>query len=263
MLAASRARDGEAATHRLIDAVATVLAWALLVTSAAGVVAAPVIVWLMASGLARFDDAVADGPAGCSRYIACMSLVARRWHPQHLETLCGAAATPVLLNLAVIGRSVVGVPWFRAWDIEPIYALAAGVMAGGVLQLAVQVPALARIAASAHRVCRLQACARPGDTQASEACSSRWRRHFWRVGGADLTADQHQIASHVGVGAVSWLTYADRLMEFPTAAARVALGVSCCRSCRPRSTGRRGPLRRPARLGSALVLLLALPAQRR
>ena len=34
-----------------------------------------------------------------------------------------------------------------------------------------------------------------------------------------------QIASHVGVGAVSWLSYADRLMEFPTALLGVALGV--------------------------------------
>jgi putative peptidoglycan lipid II flippase len=34
-----------------------------------------------------------------------------------------------------------------------------------------------------------------------------------------------QIASHVAVGAVSWLTYADRLMEFPTGLLGVALGV--------------------------------------
>jgi putative peptidoglycan lipid II flippase len=34
-----------------------------------------------------------------------------------------------------------------------------------------------------------------------------------------------QIASHVAVGAVSWLFYADRLMEFPTALLGVALGV--------------------------------------
>jgi putative peptidoglycan lipid II flippase len=34
-----------------------------------------------------------------------------------------------------------------------------------------------------------------------------------------------QIATHVAVGAVSWLTYADRLMEFPTALLGVALGV--------------------------------------
>jgi putative peptidoglycan lipid II flippase len=34
-----------------------------------------------------------------------------------------------------------------------------------------------------------------------------------------------QIASHLSVGSVSWLTYADRLMEFPTALLGVALGV--------------------------------------
>ena len=34
-----------------------------------------------------------------------------------------------------------------------------------------------------------------------------------------------QIASHLGAGAVSWLTFADRLMEFPTAMLGVALGV--------------------------------------
>jgi len=34
-----------------------------------------------------------------------------------------------------------------------------------------------------------------------------------------------QIASHLATGSVSWLTYADRLMEFPTAMLGVALGV--------------------------------------
>jgi putative peptidoglycan lipid II flippase len=34
-----------------------------------------------------------------------------------------------------------------------------------------------------------------------------------------------QIASHLAVGSVSWLGYADRLMEFPTAMLGVALGV--------------------------------------
>ncbi len=226
MLAASRARDGEAVTHRLIDAVATVLAWALLVTSAAGVVAAPVIVWLMASGLERFDDAVLM-TRWMFPYIACMSLVAlaagilNTW-----KRFAVPAATPVLLNLAVIAAAWWGVPWFRAWGIEPIYALAAGVMAGGVLQLAVQVPALARIG------CFPRIGLSPSGV-----------REAWRHPGVGGVLKQMapallgvsvaqisllintQIASHVGVGAVSWLTYADRLMEFPTALLGVALGV--------------------------------------
>ena len=45
-------------------------------------------------------------------------------------------------------------PWFRSLGLEPIYAMAAGVMAGGVLQLAVQVPALATPAAFAALLVR-------------------------------------------------------------------------------------------------------------
>ena len=45
LLAATRATEGDEVTHRLVDAVATVLAWALLVTCALGVLAAPALVW--------------------------------------------------------------------------------------------------------------------------------------------------------------------------------------------------------------------------
>jgi putative peptidoglycan lipid II flippase len=62
------------------------------------------------------------------------------------------------------------------------------------------------------------------------------------------------------VGAVSWLTYADRLMEFPTALLGVALGWCCCRSCRrPKAPRRCGGLFRLLDWGLRLVLLLALP----
>ena len=58
ILAATREREGDAATHQLVDAVGTVLLWCLLATVVVGVAAAPAVVWLVASGLARFDDAV-------------------------------------------------------------------------------------------------------------------------------------------------------------------------------------------------------------
>ena len=58
ILAQTREREGDAVTRALIDAVATVLFWALLATCVIGVIAAPVLVWLMGSGLARFDAAV-------------------------------------------------------------------------------------------------------------------------------------------------------------------------------------------------------------
>ena len=49
VLARSRAANGEDATKKLIDAVATALAWALVATCIVGVAGAPVLVWLLAS----------------------------------------------------------------------------------------------------------------------------------------------------------------------------------------------------------------------
>ena len=57
-LAQVRAAEGDGPTRRMVDAVATVLFCVLVVTCVVGVVAAPAIVWLMASGLVRFDQSV-------------------------------------------------------------------------------------------------------------------------------------------------------------------------------------------------------------
>ena len=58
ILADTRTRDGDEATRRLVDAVATMLFWTLLLACVLGVIGAPLIVWAMASGLAQFDGAV-------------------------------------------------------------------------------------------------------------------------------------------------------------------------------------------------------------
>jgi putative peptidoglycan lipid II flippase len=226
ILAATRARDGDDATRSLIDAVATVLAWALAATCAVGIVAAPILVWMMASGLARMDDAVLMTRV-MFPYIGCMSLVAlaagvlNTW-----RRFAVPAATPVLLNLAMIAAAWWGVPWFRSLGIEPIYALAGGVMLGGVLQLAVQVPALARIG-GLPRIGLSPAAVRaawhhPGVGRILKQMAPA----LLGVSVAQLSLlINTQIASHLGTGAVSWLSFADLLMEFPTALLGVALSV--------------------------------------
>jgi putative peptidoglycan lipid II flippase len=226
ILASTRARDGDDATRLLVDAVATVLLWALLATVAAGMVGAPVVVWLMASGLAAFDPAVLMVRV-MFPYIACMSLVAlaagvlNTWRRFALP-----AATPVLLNLAWIGAAWWLAPWFARRGWEPIYAVAVGVMVGGVLQLSVQVPALRRIGMlpriglgpGAVRA----AWAHPGVGRVVKQMAPA----LLGVSVAQISLlINTQIASHLAVGSVSWLTYADRLMEFPTALLGVALGV--------------------------------------
>ena len=60
-LAHARERDGDEATHRLVDSVATLLVWVLLVTCVAGVVASPLLVWSLASGLKQDPRARSSG----------------------------------------------------------------------------------------------------------------------------------------------------------------------------------------------------------
>ncbi|NMM78610.1 murein biosynthesis integral membrane protein MurJ [Acidovorax sp. SRB_24] len=230
VLAAAKAQHGEDATRQLISHVATVLAWALLVTCVAGVLGAPLLVWLLASGLrqsAESFDAAVVMTRWMFPYIGFMSMVAlaagvlNTW-----KRFAVPAATPVLLNLCMIAAAWLGAPLLAARGIEPIYAMAGGVMAGGMLQLAVQVPALLRLGllpriglnlaalraawadADVRRILRLMAPALLG------------------VGVAQISLMINtQIASYLTPGSVTWLFYADRLMEFPTALLGVALGV--------------------------------------
>ena len=128
VLAASKAKEGEEATRRLISHVATLLFWVLLVTCVLGVVGAPLLVWLLASGLRQSPEGY-DAAVLMTRwmfpYIGFMSLVAlssgvlNTW-----RRFAVSAATPVLLNLAMIAAAFWGAPWLQARGIEPIYAMA-------------------------------------------------------------------------------------------------------------------------------------------
>ncbi len=261
LLAATRAREGDAGTRLLIDAVATVLAWVLLATCVVGVAGAPVLVWLMGSGLERFDVAVML-TRWMFPYIGFMSLVAlaagilNTW-----KRFAVPAITPVLLNLCVIAAAWWGAPHMAAWGYEPVMALAVGVMAGGVLQAAVQLPALAAIGC-APRIGLLpgrivQAWRHPGVRRILQQMAPA----LLGVSVAQISLlINTQIASHVAVGAVSWLTYADRLMEFPTALLGVAMGVVllpqlAAAQARQDGAAYSGMLD----WGLRLVLLLALP----
>ncbi|MBX3604979.1 MAG: murein biosynthesis integral membrane protein MurJ [Piscinibacter sp.] len=261
ILAETRAKDGDAVTHQLIDAVATALFWALLVACVVGVAAAPVIVWLMAAGLERFDGAVLMTRV-MFPYIGFMSLVAlsagilNTW-----KRFAVPAATPVLLNLAVIAAAWGLAPLLRRHGLEPILALAGGVMAGGALQLAVQVPALRRLGVL-PRVGLAPAAVRAAWTHPGVARVLRQMAPaLLGVSVAQLSLlINTQIASHQGVGAVSWLTYADRLMEFPTALLGVALGaVLLPQLSAAQARAEPGEYSGLLDWGLRLVLLLALP----
>ncbi|AMO22037.1 murein biosynthesis integral membrane protein MurJ [Ramlibacter solisilvae] len=229
-LAHSKEQDGEAATRRLIDGVATALAWALMLTCVLGVAGAPLLVWALASGLKgtphSFDAAVFM-TRWMFPYIGFMSLVAlsagilNTW-----KRFAVPAATPVLLNLVMIAAAWLGAPWFGRLGIEPIYAMAGGVMLGGVLQLAVQVPVLRRLGLLPRIGLSWQALKQAVVDPGVRRVATMMVPALFGVAVAQISLMINtQIASWLQPGSVSWLTYADRLMEFPTAMLGVALGV--------------------------------------
>ncbi len=256
-----KARDGDEATRALVGAVATALVAALVITCILGVAGAPVIVWLMASGLQEFDEAVLMTRL-MFPYIGFMALVALAAGVLNTyKHFVAPAATPVLLNLSVIAAALLGVHQLPNWGLHPVYALCGGVMLGGVLQLALQWPALRRVGMVPRVALSFSglraAWAHPGVVRVLRQMAPA----LLGVSVAQLSLLINTlIASYQGPGAISWLTYADRLMEFPTALLGVALGVVLLPQLSAAQAQGDGP-RYSSLLdwGLRLVALLALP----
>lgn len=210
-------------TRTLVDHVATLLSLALFAVTAIGVAAAPLLVWISAPGFGadagKFELTVALTRVTFP-YILFMSLVAlaggilNTWSKFALP-----AFTPVLLNLAFIGMALFAAPYFE----PPVMALAWAVFIGGLLQLLIQLPALRRIAMLPRPTLNFRAAwADPGV-----------RRITTLMLPALIGVSVSQIsllintvfASFLQSGSVSWLYYADRLMEFPSGLLGAALGT--------------------------------------
>ena len=222
MLSDVRERNAPERTQSFLEHVFTILSLAVFAASVLGVLAAPLLVLAIAGGM-RSDPEAFDLAVALTRwmfpYIAFMSLVALAASILNtMKRFAIPAATPILLNLSFIGATILLTPYFD----EPIWALAAAVLIGGVLQLGAQIAALAKLG------CIL----RPRGIRASLADAdvrkvlSLMLPALFGVGVAQLSIlINTNIASHLGHGAVTWLNYADRLMEFPTALLGVALGT--------------------------------------
>jgi putative peptidoglycan lipid II flippase len=258
ILAEYKSQKGQAATKELVDHVATVLTWVLLLTCALGIAAAPVIVYLIATGLTSTPD-IFEASVVMTRimfpYIGFMSLVAlagailNTWRQFKIP-----AFTPVLLNLSSIAASLFLAPYMK----QPVYALAIAVFVGGVLQLAIQIPALAKIGMLPRLTFNpLFALTDPGV-----------RRVLRKMGPAVFAVSAAQIsimintniASRMVHGSVSWLAYADRLMEFPTGLLGVALGTILLPNLsKAHSEGDKAEYSSLLDWGLRLTFLLALP----
>jgi putative peptidoglycan lipid II flippase len=228
VLAACKTEEGDAGAKQLLDHVATLLTWTLVVVCVLGVVGAPLMVWAMASGLRPqgFEAAVVM-TRWMFPYIGFMSLVAlaggvlNTW-----RKFAVPAASPVLLNVALILSITIGAPLFRRHGIEPIYAQCVGVMVGGLLQLGMQIPALRDIGMLPRVGTGIGAIRAAWADPTTRKITKLMLPALIGVSVAQISLlINTQIASHLATGSVTWITNADRLMEFPTALLGVALGV--------------------------------------
>ncbi len=265
VLGASKVKNGDEATKLLVDKVATALFWVLVLTCVLGVAGAPVLVWIMASGLKQ-DPRGFEAAVFMARwmfpYIGFMSLVALGAGVLNTyRKFVIPAFTPVLLNVAMISAAWLGAPWFKTMGIEPIYAMTMGVMAGGVLQLTIQVWALYKIDMMPHMRFSWAGIREAWADAGVKNVATLMLPALLGVGVAHISAIINlQIASHLQPGSVSWMGYAERLMEFPTALLGVALGVVLTpRLVAAKASGDDATYSEMIDWGLRLVILFAVP----
>jgi putative peptidoglycan lipid II flippase len=246
---------GHDATKVLVDRVATLLFLALVIVTMLGILAAPVVVYLSAPGFRAEPDKFAltiNLLRITFPYILFISLVSLAGGVLNTYSRFSVPAfTPVLLNLSFIVAALFLAPYFD----PPVMVLSWAVLVGGILQLAFQLPYLKKIGLLPNfsfnihddgvwRILKLMGPA------------------VFGVSIAQLSLLINTIfASFLETGSVSWLYYADRLMEFPTGMLGVALGTillpSLAKSFADKADGEYSLL---MDWGLRLTFLLALPA---
>ncbi len=219
ILAEYKQTRSEEATREFVRHVAGMLSFILVIVTAIGILAAPWVIYVSAPGFAKDADKFAlsvDLLRVTFPYILLISLssfVGSILNTYHKFSI--PAFTPTFLNISFIVFAL----WFAPYFEPPVMALAWAVFAGGLLQLGFQLPWLFKLGflkmpkldikdAAVNRVMKQMAPAILG------------------VSVAQISLVINTIfASFLQSGSVSWMYYADRLMELPTGVLGVALGT--------------------------------------
>ncbi|TRO36464.1 murein biosynthesis integral membrane protein MurJ [Pseudomonas sp. ALS1131] len=254
ILAEYKMQQGEEATRTFIAYVSGLLTLVLALVTAIGVLAAPWIVWATAPGFAdeaeRFELTV-DLLRVTFPYILLISLsslagaILNTWNRFSVP-----AFVPTLLNVSMIVFALFLTPYFD----PPIMALGWAVLAGGLAQLLWQLPHLKKIGMLVL-------------PRLSFGYLGVWRV-LKQMGPAIFGVSVSQIsliintifASFLVAGSVSWMYYADRLMELPSGVLGVALGTILLPALsKTYASKNRDEYRRLLDWGLRLCFLLVLP----
>lgn len=239
----------------LADVVFTSLSVVLVVVSIAGVLFAPFIVAVMAPGFVK-HDAQYELTVLLTRfmfpYIFFISLVALCMGILNsLRHFAAPALSPVVLNISMILAAVL----LRDFFSEHVFSLAVGVMVGGVLQLAMQWPFLLKMGVRLRLNFRFR---HPG-----------LKRIGLLMMPAAFGAAIYQINVFIGTvlasllpkGSVSYLYYADRIVELPLGVFAIAVGTAALPSFSDQvARGEFGDFKKTISFSLRLILFITVPA---
>lgn len=223
VLAEYKAKGDHAAVKALVDRVAGVLTGALLLMTAAAILLAPWLMRVFAPGFAPGSEQAELATLMLqitfpyALFISLASLVGGVLNSYQKFAI--PALSPILLNISMIAAALCLVPHMKAWGYEPVLALAWGVFVAGVLQLAFQLPSLAKLGllprprfdlahAGVRKIMKLMVPTLFGSSVAQ----------------VNLLFNTLAASMLMG-GSVTWLYYSDRLLEFPLGMFGVAIGT--------------------------------------
>lgn len=241
--------------EELANSAFTVLTILLTIITLLGILFSPFIVTLTAPGFRRLPqhyELTVFLTKLMFPYIFFISLVAFSMGILNsLRHFAAPALSPVLLNLAMIGAAIFLRPFFS----EPIYALAIGVLLGGLLQLVFQWPFLIRLGI---RLKPRFDFSHPG---------------VKRIGALMLPAvfgaAVYQINVFVGTilasllpkGSVSYLYYADRIVELPLGVFAFAVGTAALPSLSEQAVYEKfHEMKRTVAFSLSLIFFVTIPA---
>ena len=218
ILAEYKETRSKEATEAFIRHVAGMLSFVLVIVTALGILAAPWVIQASAPGfkepkkiLLSIDLLKITFPY--ILFISLSSFVGSILNSYHKFSI--PAFTPTFLNISFIVFSIYFIPYFD----PPVTALAWAVFVGGILQLGFQLPWLAKLGflklpklnfkdAAVNRVMKQMAPA------------------ILSVSVVQISLVINTIfASYLQSGSITWMYYADRLMELPSGVLGAALGT--------------------------------------
>ncbi len=215
-----------AETNRFLQLLIGRFGLILLVVTVSGVVFAPVLVALLASGFInqpeKFQLAVAATRITFP-YLFFISFVAMAGG---MLNTCGRfaapAATPILLNICLICAAILLTPIISN---API-ALSVGVLVAGFVQLLFQLPFLKKEKLSI----KPRVVQRAGDEVGIAGAVKVFHLTLPAIFGVSVAQVNMMVntilASFLATGSISWLYYSDRLMEFPVGVFGIALSTA-------------------------------------